>query len=104
ESVSPEQEWVDWMRRFPSVAAQFTDAVPISDGGRLRRTGRIQRRFARAAGPNWALLSTAAGFIDPLHSSGNAHTLIGLERLVRAWEEDWNTPRLADRMRDYDRR
>lgn len=103
ESLTPEAEWAYWMGQFPSVAEQFADAVPVSDGGRLRRTGRMQRRLGQAAGPNWALLPTAAGFIDPLHSSGNAHTLVGLERLVRAWEEDWDTPRLPTRMEQYDR-
>ncbi|HET6424928.1 MAG TPA: tryptophan 7-halogenase [Planctomycetaceae bacterium] len=104
ESVTPEDEWSHWMRQFPSIAEQLAKAVPISDGGRLRRTGRMQRRWGQAAGPNWALLPTASGFIDPLHSSGNAHTLIGLERLIRAWEEDWDAPRLPARMQDYDRR
>lgn len=102
ESITPEAEWTYWMQQFPSVAEQFDEAAPISDGGKLRRTGRMQRRLAHAAGPNWALLPTAAGFIDPLHSTGNAHTLIGLERLVRAWEEDWDSPRLGTRMEQYD--
>ncbi len=103
ESITPEAEWAYWMHQFPSVAEQFAEAVPVSDGGKLRRTGRMQRRLGQAAGPNWALLPTAAGFIDPLHSSGNAHTLLGLERLVRAWEEDWDTPRLPVRLQEYDR-
>ena len=39
----------------------------ISHGvaGQLETVGRMQRRLGQAAGPNWALLPTAAGFIDP---------------------------------------
>jgi hypothetical protein len=63
----------------------------------------MQRRLGQAAGSNWALLSTAAGFIDPFYSTGNSHTLFGLERLARAWDEDWNTVRWSSRMQEYDR-
>ena len=36
----------------------------------------------RASGPGWALLPVTAGFVDPLHSSGIAHALSGVERLA----------------------
>lgn len=98
-----EDEWTYWMSQFPSIAEQFAHAVPVSDGGRLRGTLRMQRRLGKAAGRDWALLPTAAGFIDPLHSTGNAHTLLGLDRLASAWTEDWGTPRLWTRMEEYDR-
>jgi FADH2 O2-dependent halogenase len=102
ESISPEGEWRTLLARLPSVAEQFADAVPISDGGQFRRTGRMQRRWLRAAGPNWALLPSATAFLDPLHSTGNAHTLFGIERLLRLFEAHWNTDRLAAALQDYD--
>jgi len=36
------------------------------------------------------MLPHAAGFIDPLHSTGIAHTLSGVERLARILEQSWD--------------
>ncbi len=96
----PAEEWRRFLQQFPSIAEQFASAESLW-GEHFGFSGRLQRRIGQAAGRNWALLPTAAGFIDALHSTGIAHTLIGLERLVRAWEEDWDTPRLWTRMADY---
>ena len=84
---SAAEEWDALMRRLPSVAWQFSKATICSPGGDLKRSGRMQRWIRPAAGPDWALLPTAAGFLDPLHSSGNAHTLSGIERLARIFED-----------------
>jgi tetracycline 7-halogenase / FADH2 O2-dependent halogenase len=35
-----------------------------------------------AAGPNWAALPATVGFIDPLYSTGIAHTLFGVRHLA----------------------
>ena len=83
---SPEQEWRMWLDRYPSVAAQFSEARIIPLCGRLRQTPRLQRRARRTVGPNWAMLPLAAYTLDALHSSGNAHTLYGIERLVSIFE------------------
>jgi FADH2 O2-dependent halogenase len=103
EAESPEEEWAVWLDRLPSVREQLAGAKPVSHGGRIVRSKRLQRRFAPAAGPNWALLPHAAGFIDPLHSTGIAHTLFGIDRLVRAWDRHWQQPPLAAAMQEYDR-
>jgi FADH2 O2-dependent halogenase len=84
-SRRPQREWDDLLRRFPSIAAQFERAVPLTP---VVRTGRMQRRVARAAGDNWAMLPAAACFLDPLHSAGNALTLVGIERLVGVLESE----------------
>jgi FADH2 O2-dependent halogenase len=101
--ISADDEFADWLRRLPSVGEQFARAEPVSHGGRIVRSKRLQRRFTPAAGADWALLPHAAGFIDALHSTGIAQTLVGLERLMRAWEQHWNRPELAAAMSDYDR-
>jgi len=56
-----------------------------------------------AAGQGWALLPSAAAFVDPLFSTGMPLTLLGIERLGRILEEAWDTPRLADRLQAYGR-
>lgn len=91
-SVSPENEWNHLINRFPSIAEQFANAEPLMP---LVRTDRLQRLSSRIAGANWAMLPNAAGFIDPLHSTGNAQTLCGVERLVSALQTDEHDRRAA---------
>ena len=67
------------------------------------RTGRLQRLAARAVGPGWALLPHAAYFLDPLFSGGNAHTLLGVERLGRIFREHWGRPSLEWELKEYRR-
>ncbi len=101
-SMSPEEEWRQWLNRFPSIAEQFADAEPIAPvPGRIVRTGRLQRFVSQAADTDWALLPTTAGIIDALHSSGNAHTLYGIERLGRAFSQYGNTLRFHAALHEY---
>jgi FADH2 O2-dependent halogenase len=55
----------------------------------------------RAAGADWALLPHTAGFIDPLHSTGIAHTMSGIERLMSLIEQHWDQPPLVSALEDY---
>jgi len=54
-------------------------------------------------GPGWALLPHAAYFLDPLFSAGNAHTLLGVERLGRLFAEHWGRPSLDAELAEYER-
>jgi FADH2 O2-dependent halogenase len=47
------------------------------------------------------LLPHTAGFIDPLHSTGIAHTMCGIERLVRILEEHWGRESLPEQLQSY---
>jgi FADH2 O2-dependent halogenase len=85
--AAPEQEWAEHLYRFPSLAQQFAAATPITP---IFRTARMQRLAQRAVGPGWAMLPAAACFLDPLHSSGNALTLVGIERLVDVMVREGN--------------
>ncbi|MFM8217758.1 MAG: hypothetical protein ACKOJF_02420, partial [Planctomycetaceae bacterium] len=69
--------------QYPAIARQFAQASTTDLCGGLRKTGRLQRRRARVVGPNWALLPFTAYGLDALHSTGNAHTLRGVERLCQ---------------------
>jgi FADH2 O2-dependent halogenase len=48
---------------------------------------RLSWRAERAAGEGWAMLPSAAGFIDPLFSTGIPLTLLGIERIARILEK-----------------
>ncbi len=100
ESRGSEEEWAAVLRRYPSVAAQFAAARPVRP---FVRTGRLQRRARRAVGPGWALLPHAAYFLDPLFSGGNAHTLLGVERLGHLFREHWGRPSFDAGLADYER-
>lgn len=101
-SRTPEQEWNALLERYPSVADQFEPARIVEPPGRLLRTGRLQRLAARKAGENWALLPNTAGFIDPLHSTGIAQSLCGIERLVQILSTHWNKPTLRRELLRYE--
>ncbi len=73
-----EPAWRRLLDRFPTVRAQFADATPIRQFDYMPR---LSYRAASAAGPRWALLPSAAAFVDPLFSTGFPLTLLGIERL-----------------------
>ena len=102
ESLDATIEWQQWIDRYPSVRAMFAQAKLAAVPGGLIRTPRLQRRWARCAGEDWALLPYAAGFIDPLHSSGIAHSLCGIELLARILDQQWHADTRAAALRDYD--
>ncbi len=94
--------WDRCLARFPSIADQFSHAKIIRPESGLRITGRLQRKWAQAAGPWWALLPNTAGFVDPLHSTGIAHTLCGIERLAQVLIHSLGRDEFSDQLRHYD--
>ena len=44
---------------------------------------RMPWRVEQASGPGWVMLPSAAGFVDPMFSTGIPLTLLGIERLAR---------------------
>ena len=101
-AVSPDEEWQELIKTFPALTEQFCNAKLVQPDAGLRRTGRLQRRVTRAAGLNWAMLPHTAGFIDPLHSTGIAHTLCGIERFVEILEKYWNKENLQSQLQHYE--
>jgi FADH2 O2-dependent halogenase len=73
--------WRRFLARYPSIAAQFADAEPIRE---FTWMPRVSYRASRAAGDRWAMLPSAAAFVDPLFSTGIPLTLLGIERIAQA--------------------
>lgn len=103
ESVSIQQEWDRWMEQYPTLREQFSRAKIVNPPRGLTRGPRMQRLMAQGAGSDWVMLPHTAGFIDPLHSSGIAHTLFGIERLAAIFEEHWGKETLVAELQEYAR-
>jgi FADH2 O2-dependent halogenase len=90
--------WHRLLAHLPSVRDQFGDAVSTREFIHARV---LACRMSRVTGPAWAMLPSAAGFIDPLLSTGFALNFLGLGRMARLLEEDWLRPRFEDRLARY---
>jgi len=90
--------WGRFLHRFPSVEAQFAGATPVQP---FVYAPRLASRAEIVTGPGWALLPSAAAFVDPLFSTGMPLTLLGIERLGRILEETWGTEAFAARIEEY---
>ncbi len=73
--------WRCLLDRLPSVAAQFAPSQPVREAVRVEP---LPFRTSRVTGSRWVLLPAAAGFVDPLLSTGIPLTLLGVQRLG-AW-------------------
>lgn len=82
--LGPEALWRWVLDRYPTLAAQFADAVEVRP---IAVMPRLQRRVARAAGPRWALLPHAYAFWSPMFSTGIAWSLTAVERLALVLED-----------------
>lgn len=80
--IDSSTEFHETINRYPSLKAAFSTARVTNSKLMPICTTRLQRLAAQIVGDNWAMLPHTAGFIDPLHSTGIAHSLAGVERLA----------------------
>ncbi len=73
------QVWAEQLSQYPSLKEMLEPSRMLRS---LNYHPRMSRLWSHASGPRWAMLPTTAGFVDPLHSSGIAHALSGVERLA----------------------
>jgi len=92
--------WQRLLRRLPTVAAQFADAEAVLPFVHARR---LSFRSGAVAGERWALLPSAAGFVDPLMSTGFPLTLLGIARLAEAFRCEPGSAEQRERIQLYAR-
>src|SRR6056297_3762352 len=80
--MSASEEWDHVLSKYPSLHTLFSSSTVAKLPGQIIKTGRLQRRLNRMSGDGWAALHHTGGFVDPLHSTGIAHSLAGVEKLV----------------------
>jgi FADH2 O2-dependent halogenase len=74
-----------WVQKQHPVLAEILGQVALCQSpASVLRTTRLQRLWNAGAGKDWAALPHTVGFVDPLHSTGIAHTLSGVTRLAEA--------------------
>ena len=78
-SLTAEEEFWKYVRRFPSMECQFEDARAVRN---WVATGRLQYNSERHAGERFFLLGHAGGFVDALHSRGIANTFYMVHALA----------------------
>ena len=98
ELEGTEAAWRRFLRRFPSIEAQFAEAAAVQP---FVFAPRLASCVETVTGPGWALLPSAAAFVDPLFSTGMPLTLLGIERLGCILEETWGTEAFAARIEEY---
>ncbi len=99
----PDEEWHLIVERYPSLARQFSGTRLHEATPHLIGTGCLQRMAERVAGEGWAALPNVGGFIDPLHSTGIAQTMCGVERLAVILQQSWGRDDLNSKLEVYSR-
>src|SRR5256885_9733088 len=77
--MSAEQEFNEFLQRYPSVAEQFKDAKAVRP---WVSTGRLQYSSKKTTGYRYCLMSHASGFVDPLFSRGMFNTVEVISALL----------------------
>jgi FADH2 O2-dependent halogenase len=90
--------WERLLNLIPQLQQQFINA---SAERLFTYVPRLGFRSGAVAGHNWALLPSAAGFVDPLLSTGFALTLLGISRLAEIVERHWATESLQRELEAY---
>lgn len=79
---SPDQLWDEIIGKYPSVYELFKNSSLAQIPGKFIKTGRLQRKLDQTYGDGWLALHHTSGFVDPLHSTGIAFTLSGVEKIT----------------------
>jgi FADH2 O2-dependent halogenase len=94
-----ERGWQRLLQRLPAVREQFAGSARRME---FRHMPRVAFRSRHIAGAAWALLPSAAGFVDPLLSTGFPLALQGITRIAEMIEHDWNSGRMPAKLSRYE--
>ncbi|MEU0848208.1 tryptophan 7-halogenase [Streptomyces flaveolus] len=94
---TPQQEFDDFLARYPEIAHQFRGAKAVRP---WVSTGRLQYSAKQVVGERFCLTSHAAGFIDALYSRGLTNTMelvnaLGWRLMAASKDGDWSMERFG---------
>ncbi len=105
ESLTAEEQFQHILQQYPTLREQFAGASCVAPASGLEATGRLQYLNCPAAGDRWACLPAAVGFIDPMHSTGIAHTLYSVRSLTEiVARHELEPTHLAEPLQHYSER
>lgn len=90
--------WERLLGLLPALEKQFAEARAVRP---FTHVSRLSFLTGAICGDRWAMLPSAAGFIDPLLSTGFPLTLLGVSRLADILERDWKSPCFAAHLQEY---
>jgi FADH2 O2-dependent halogenase len=93
-----ESAWHRLLDLIPSLNRQFANAKAERP---FRFLPKLSFVSGRVCGERWAMLPSAAGFIDPLLSTGFPLTLLGIGRLAKILERDWESAHFVSELQVY---
>jgi FADH2 O2-dependent halogenase len=93
-----EPAWQRLLDRLPMLKTQFQQASACQP---FRHMPVICFRSSTIVGKRWAMLPSAAGFVDPLLSTGFALNLTGIERLAQIIAEPRDADDLGRQLQGY---
>jgi FADH2 O2-dependent halogenase len=96
-----EEQFYSILRRYPSLSRLFESAKISAIPGKVVETGRLQRKLDHVYGDGWLALNHSAGFVDPLHSTGIAHTLCTVEKILDLFKDRGNEPDIRSGLMKY---
>ena len=94
QGLQTEEIWDAMLNKYPSVKNILKNSTLAAIPGKILRLDRLQRKTDSCFGPGWAILPHTAGFVDPLFSSGIAHSLSGVQKLTGMLTQNFNNPEL----------
>jgi len=96
--------WAAMQKKYPSLNEILKNSTMARVPGKIIKADRLQRKVEKCFGPGWAVLPHTAGFVDPLFSSGIAHSLTGVQKLTRILKEDFGNPEpLYANLKEYEK-
>jgi tetracycline 7-halogenase / FADH2 O2-dependent halogenase len=90
--------WHRLLDLIPALKEQFVNARAIRS---FTHMPRLSFRSSAVVGNRWALLPSAAGFVDPLLSTGFPLTLLGANRLAEIIANDWDQLQFVAHLQTY---
>ena len=93
-----QQAWTSLHNMIPSLQQQFAKARTMRPFTYVRNLSFLT---SRVVGARWAMLPSAAGFVDPLLSTGFPLTLLGVSRMAELLGSDWNSRESQSALQAY---
>jgi FADH2 O2-dependent halogenase len=105
EDWATEEIWKNLLEKYPGIKSILKDAKLHSQPGKIMRSKRLQRKMKNCFGEGWAALPNTVGFVDPLFSSGIAHSLSGIEKLADIFQQYWSDEKsFYQNLKEYEKK